>query len=201
MRRRYCISSYWFFQNNGHLFRNKANFSTTNPNAIIPMLVRIHARNVCWGRHRKRNKSYAKGIYPALDVPKIDYLTWFWDEQMIFAALSLIWVKESPQKSEYYFTLSHLQDWSSAFAEPITLMAERKRKKTSPAATTISGQPLPVSKTAPAATNTDKFDAISFLEHSQTDRIFMSSCRCCHNKKRHSPFAASPIRLNVPITS
>jgi len=50
---------------------------------------------------------------------------------------------------------------SSARADAMTRIAERIKSSTRQDATTMSGQPLPVSQTAPAATKTDRFEAMS----------------------------------------
>src|SRR4030065_2312350 len=86
-------------------------------------------------------------------------------------------------------------------AEEMTRMAERIRSHTRPSATTISGQPDPVNQTAPAAAKTERFDAMSFREHSQTELMFTSSWRWRHRRKKQMEFAARPRRLNAPIIS
>ena len=62
-------------------------------------------------------------------------------------------------------------------AEVFTLIADLNKRQTKAAATIISGHIEPVAQTAPAATKTDRFDAISLREHSQTDDILTSSFR------------------------
>lgn len=57
----------------------------------------------------------------------------------------------------------------SDLAEAMTRIAERIRNITSPRATPISGQFVPVNHTAPAATKTERLDTMSFLEHSHTE--------------------------------
>ena len=64
---------------------------------------------------------------------------------------------------------------SSAMAVEMTRTPERIKSHTRPDATSISGQPEPVSHTAPAAANTERFDAMSFREHSHTEFMFTSS--------------------------
>ena len=59
----------------------------------------------------------------------------------------------------------------------MTRIAERIRSHTRPSATTISGQLEAVNQTAPAATKTERFDAMSFREHSHTELMFTSSWR------------------------
>jgi hypothetical protein len=88
-----------------------------------------------------------------------------------------------------------------AFAEVSTRIAERIRSTTKQDATTISGQPDPVSHTAPAATKTERLEAMSFREHSHTELMLTSSRRCCQRRKRQSEFAARPTTLNTPIIS
>lgn len=48
-----------------------------------------------------------------------------------------------------------------------------------------------------AANNVDTFVMISLREYKQTERILMSSARCCHSKTKQMPFAAS---ASKPIT-
>src|SRR5512133_350123 len=81
---------------------------------------------------------------------------------------------------------------SAAIAEEITRRAERIKRNTRPSATTISGHPDPVNQTAPAATKTERFDAMSFREHSHTELMFTSSWRWRHSIKRQREFAARP---------
>ena len=82
-----------------------------------------------------------------------------------------------------------------------TRSAEARNKQASASPTRRSGHCACVNHTPAAAINTAMFDAMSLREHSHTEFMLISSCRCFQRSARQVPFAASARMLIAPMTS
>ena len=82
-----------------------------------------------------------------------------------------------------------------------TRNAEARNKHASASPTRRSGHCACINHTPAAAINTAMFDAMSLREHSHTEFMLISSCRCFQRSARQVPFAASARMLIAPITS